>query len=178
MRHNFALLLLFQQCAGAWAASDLSPPLTRPDRASRAAVGGMAEGSPSRDRPTAFLGSTFGSNSAMFYRQGTLVLEDGTRLRGVSFGCEKPVAGELVFTTGMVGYPESLTDPSYKGQILVMTYPIVGNYGVPNDELDQWGLPKFFESDSVQARRFSPAPSRTASANATRMHRAHTAPPP
>jgi len=103
-----------------------------------------------QERPQAFLGSTFGSNSAMFYRQGTLVLEDGTRLRGVSFGFEGSIAGELVFTTGMVGYPESLTDPSYKGQILVMTYPIVGNYGVPEDAVDELGLPKFFESSSVQ----------------------------
>jgi len=86
----------------------------------------------------------------MFYRQGTLVLEDGTRLRGVSFGYEEDTAGELVFTTGMVGYPESLTDPSYRGQILVMTYPIVGNYGVPNDSIDKFGLPQFFESDRVQ----------------------------
>jgi len=86
----------------------------------------------------------------MFYRQGTLVLEDGTRLRGVSFGHEASVSGELVFTTGMVGYPESLTDPSYRGQLLVMTYPIVGNYGVPEDAIDEYGLSKFFESDSVQ----------------------------
>jgi hypothetical protein len=101
-------------------------------------------------RPLGFLGSTFGSKSAMFYRQGTLVLEDGTRLRGVSFGYEESVTGELVFTTGMVGYPESLTDPSYKGQLLVMTYPIVGNYGVPDDGFDEIGLPKFFESEKVQ----------------------------
>ena len=86
----------------------------------------------------------------MFYRQGTLVLEDGTRLRGVSFGYEADVAGELVFTTGMVGYPESLTDPSYRGQLLVMTYPIVGNYGVPDEGFDELGLPKFLESDRVQ----------------------------
>jgi len=104
----------------------------------------------SSERPQAFLGSTFGSNSAMFYRQGTLVLEDGTRLRGVSFGYEESVAGEIVFTTGMVGYPESLTDPSYRGQILVMTYPIVGNYGVPDDTYDEYGLPQYFESDRVQ----------------------------
>lgn len=97
------------------------------------------------ERPQAFIGSSFGSNSAMFYRQGTLVLEDGTRLRGVSFGYEETITGELVFTTGMVGYPESLTDPSYKGQILVMTYPIVGNYGVPDDSTDEYGLSEFFE---------------------------------
>jgi len=101
-------------------------------------------------RPQAFIGSTFGSNSAMFYRQGTLVLEDGSRLRGVSFGYEGSVAGELVFTTGMVGYPESLTDPSYRGQLLVMTYPIIGNYGVPDDVHDEFGLPQFFESERVQ----------------------------
>ena len=100
-------------------------------------------------RPEAFVGSTFGSTSALFYRQGTLVLEDGTRLRGVSFGYDQDIKGELVFTTGMVGYPESLTDPSYRGQMLVMTYPIVGNYGVPEDGLDELGLPKFFESDRV-----------------------------
>ena len=102
------------------------------------------------ERPEAFVGSTFGSTSALFYRQGTLVLEDGTRLRGVSFGYEESVSGELVFTTGMVGYPESLTDPSYRGQLLVMTYPIVGNYGVPIDAEDEFGLPMFFESPKVQ----------------------------
>jgi carbamoyl-phosphate synthase small subunit len=61
----------------------------------------------------------------------TLVLEDGTEMRGETFGACRPVAGEVVFNTGMTGYVETLTDPSYKGQILVMTYPLVGNYGVP-----------------------------------------------
>jgi carbamoyl-phosphate synthase small subunit len=61
----------------------------------------------------------------------TLVLEDGTEMRGHAFGAPRPVAGEVVFNTGMTGYVETLTDPSYKGQILVMTYPLVGNYGVP-----------------------------------------------
>lgn len=83
--------------------------------AGRTAVGGVTM--QEKERPEAFIGSTFGSNSAMFYRQGTLVLEDGSRLRGVSFGYEADVSGELVFNTGMVGYPESLTDPSYKGQV-------------------------------------------------------------
>ena len=64
-------------------------------------------------------------------RQGRLVLEDGTVFPGQSFGADRPVAGEVVFTTGMVGYPEALTDPSYRGQILVFTYPSLGNYGVP-----------------------------------------------
>ncbi|GHO45685.1 carbamoyl-phosphate synthase small chain [Ktedonospora formicarum] len=65
-------------------------------------------------------------------RKGVLVLEDGMRFEGFSFGYEGPVAGEVVFCTGMVGYPEALTDASYTGQILTMTYPIIGNYGVPD----------------------------------------------
>ena len=64
--------------------------------------------------------------------KATLVLEDGSRFEGVSFGYEHPCAGEVVFNTAMTGYPESLTDPSYEGQILVTTYPILGNYGVPS----------------------------------------------
>jgi carbamoyl-phosphate synthase small subunit len=79
-----------------------------------------------------------------------LLLEDGTEFSGYSFGYEKSCSGEVVFNTGMVGYPQSLTDPSYKGQILSLTYPLVGNYGVPGDELDQWGLPAHFESDRIQ----------------------------
>ena len=78
-----------------------------------------------------------------------LVLEDGTEFEGVSFGSEQSVAGEVVFNTAMTGYPESLTDPSYAGQILVSTYPLIGNYGVPRDEKDENGLPRFFESDRI-----------------------------
>src|SRR5690349_22442052 len=62
--------------------------------------------------------------------QGALLLEDVTVFEGISFGYEGPVAGEVVVCTGMVGYPETLTDASYRGQILAMTYPLVGNYGV------------------------------------------------
>jgi carbamoyl-phosphate synthase small subunit len=65
-------------------------------------------------------------------RRGKLVLEDGTVFEGTSFGYDGPAAGEVVFSTGMVGYPEALTDPSFRGQILIMTYPLVGNYGVPD----------------------------------------------
>ena len=61
-----------------------------------------------------------------------LILQDGTEFEAKSFGKPRSVAGEVVFATGMVGYPESLTDPSYAGQILVLTYPLVGNYGVPD----------------------------------------------
>lgn len=66
-----------------------------------------------------------------------------------SFGDDISKSGEVVFNTGMVGYPESLTDPSYRGQILVFTFPMMGNYGVPGDELDEYGLPKYFESDQI-----------------------------
>lgn len=64
-------------------------------------------------------------------RNVTLILDDGSRFHGKSFGYEKPVAGEVVFNTAMMGYPESLTDPSYAGQLMTLTYPLVGNYGVP-----------------------------------------------
>jgi carbamoyl-phosphate synthase small subunit len=66
------------------------------------------------------------------------------------FGAPRPVAGEVVFNTGMVGYPESLTDPSYAGQILVLTYPHIGNYGVPAMTRDDAGLPRTFESERIQ----------------------------
>lgn len=62
-----------------------------------------------------------------------LVLEDGTAFSGCAFGAETSALGEVVFNTGMVGYPESFTDPSYRGQILALTYPLIGNYGVPAD---------------------------------------------
>ncbi|HZM68767.1 MAG TPA: glutamine-hydrolyzing carbamoyl-phosphate synthase small subunit [Candidatus Cryosericum sp.] len=78
------------------------------------------------------------------------MLEDGTEFRGTLFGAVRPVAGEVVFNTGMVGYPESLTDPSYAGQILILTYPHIGNYGVPSQRLDELGLPEWFESERVQ----------------------------
>jgi len=77
-----------------------------------------------------------------------LILEDGTELQGKTFGSETSVSGEVVFNTAMTGYPESLTDPSYKGQILVLTYPLIGNYGVPGNEIEN-GLPKNFESDKI-----------------------------
>ncbi|CAL8342208.1 unnamed protein product [Boreogadus saida] len=80
-----------------------------------------------------------------------LVLEDGTRIKGYSFGHDGSAAGELVFNTGLVGYPETLTDPSYRGQILTLTYPIVGNYGVPNThEVDELGLRRNVESERIQ----------------------------
>jgi len=81
-------------------------------------------------------------------KQAKLTLEDGTVFTGKSFGSEKPVAGEVVFYTAMTGYPESLTDPSYTGQILVSTYPMIGNYGVPQN-MQENGIHKFFESHKL-----------------------------
>lgn len=81
-----------------------------------------------------------------------LELEDGLAFQGYSFGARKSVAGELVFQTGMVGYPESVTDPSYRGQILVITFPLVGNYGVPSREtMDELlgDLPAHFEASQI-----------------------------
>jgi carbamoyl-phosphate synthase small subunit len=81
----------------------------------------------------------------------TLVLSDGTKFHGKSFGYEAPVAGEVVFNTAMMGYPESLTDPSYAGQLLTMTFPLVGNYGVPAFTIEKNGIPTFMESDKIYA---------------------------
>ncbi len=83
-------------------------------------------------------------------RRAVLALEDGSIFSGKGFGAIKKVSGEIVFSTSMVGYPEALTDPSYKGQILTLTYPLVGNYGVPQRELEN-GIPKNFESEKIQA---------------------------
>lgn len=77
-----------------------------------------------------------------------LVLEDGTEFHGKPFGYEGSISGEVVFNTSMTGYPESLTDPSYKGQILTLTYPLIGNYGVPGMEKEN-DLLRFFESHKV-----------------------------
>ena len=82
----------------------------------------------------------------------TLVLQDGTTFQGKSFGYEKAVTGEVVFNTAMMGYPESLTDPSYAGQMMVLTYPLVGNYGVPPFTFEDNGLATFMESDRIYAQ--------------------------
>ncbi len=84
-------------------------------------------------------------------RDAILTLEDGSRFEGKSFGCEKAVAGEVVFNTAMVGYPESLTDPSYAGQLMVLTYPLIGNYGVPDTTVGTDGIAREMESDRIYA---------------------------
>ncbi|MCR5456213.1 MAG: glutamine-hydrolyzing carbamoyl-phosphate synthase small subunit [Bacteroidales bacterium] len=84
-------------------------------------------------------------------KKAELLLEDGTRYEGFSFGAEKSMAGEVVFNTAMTGYTESLTDPSYKGQILVATYPMSGNYGIPGNQQTD-GILDFFESDRIHVQ--------------------------
>ena len=80
-----------------------------------------------------------------------MVLDDGSMFHGFSFGFDKAVAGEVVFNTAMTGYTESLTDPSYAGQLMVLTYPLVGNYGVPPFSIEENGLPTFMESEKIYA---------------------------
>lgn len=84
-------------------------------------------------------------------RTATLILDDGTEFHGVSFGADNNVSGEVVFNTAMSGYPESLTDPSYAGQLLTLTYPLIGNYGVPPFSFRTDGLPTFMESEKIFA---------------------------
>ena len=85
--------------------------------------------------------------------KAVLVLEDGTRFEGYSFGSMSNTSGEIVFQTGMVGYAEALTDPSYKAQVLTLTFPLIGNYGVPEEfEIDPvTGLSSYFESHKIWA---------------------------
>ncbi|MBI4990553.1 carbamoyl phosphate synthase large subunit, partial [Candidatus Gottesmanbacteria bacterium] len=84
-------------------------------------------------------------------KKGYLILENGDIFAGISFGKETDVNGEVVFNTGMTGYPEGFTDPSYCGQILTCTYPLIGNYGVPPE--DKTGnIPEFLESEKIQIR--------------------------
>ena len=85
-------------------------------------------------------------------REARLILEDRTVFVGRSFGYNGETSGEVVFNTAMTGYPESLTDPSYAGQILVTTYPLIGNYGVPDTSMGSNGLPLFMESKRIHAK--------------------------
>ena len=103
-------------------------------------------------RETSNLGSSLPSLERIG-EPGSLLLKDGSIFHGFSFGAMKTIEGEVVFNTGMVGYPESLTDPSYRGQILVLTYPLIGNYGVPSETImDEIlsTLPRYLESHTVQ----------------------------
>ena len=88
----------------------------------------------------------------MMKKEAKLILSDGTVFCGWSFGFEGETAGEVVFNTAMTGYPESLTDPSYAGQILVTTFPLIGNYGVPDTGIGEDGLPLFMESERIHPK--------------------------
>ena len=107
-----------------------------------------------------------GSASKLKSEPLKLLLDDGKFFDGFSFGRSppSPVVGEVVFNTGMVGYTETLTDPSYSGQLLCFTYPLLGNYGVPDYVEDENRILKNFESEKIQvngviANRVSTNPS-------------------
>jgi len=85
-------------------------------------------------------------------RPAILMFQDGRYFEGIGFGASKKVCGEVVFTTGMVGYNETITDPSFHEQICIMTYPLIGNYGVPDWIKDEYKIHKCFESDSVKIK--------------------------
>lgn len=82
----------------------------------------------------------------------TLTLKNGVKISGKAFGALEETEGEVVFTTGMMGYPESLTDPSFKDQILVLTFPLIGNYGVPAEALNEDKISYFFESNKIHLK--------------------------
>ncbi|MBP5235226.1 MAG: hypothetical protein J6Z20_04490, partial [Bacteroidales bacterium] len=88
----------------------------------------------------------------MYSKRAVLRLSNGMQFGGWSFGYDGPCDGEVVFSTAMVGYPESLTDPSYSGQILCVTYPLIGNYGVPDERVDENGISANFESEKIWVR--------------------------
>ncbi|PBP25005.1 hypothetical protein BUE80_DR004195 [Diplocarpon rosae] len=88
--------------------------------------------------------------SPISHNRATFTIRDGPIFHGKSFGAKSNISGEAVFTTSLVGYPESMTDPSYRGQILVFTQPLIGNYGVPSSARDEHGLLKYFESPNIQ----------------------------
>ncbi|KAI9866285.1 MAG: Multifunctional pyrimidine synthesis protein CAD [Trichoglossum hirsutum] len=104
------------------------------------------EGSVGRQMPASKTRAT-----PVSHDRATFTIRDGPIFHGKSFGAKSNISGEAVFTTSLVGYPESLTDPSYRGQILVFTQPLIGNYGVPPPARDEGGLLKYFESPNIQA---------------------------
>ncbi|KAI5357207.1 Putative carbamoyl-phosphate synthase small subunit domain, glutamine amidotransferase [Septoria linicola] len=95
--------------------------------------------------------NAFARSTKPYFDRATFTIRDGPIFHGKSFGAKTSISGEAVFTTSLVGYPESMTDPSYRGQILVFTQPLIGNYGVPSDARDEYGLLKYFESPNIQA---------------------------
>lgn len=105
-----------------------------------------SDGSKGRKMPSGRKRTFTPANSA----EATFTIRDGPIFHGTAFGANSNVSGEAVFTTSLVGYPESMTDPSYRGQILVFTQPLIGNYGVPSNQRDEYNLLKYFESPHIQ----------------------------
>lgn len=103
-------------------------------------------------RGLATVTTTGGGVSPALSAKGASLLElkTGETFKATSFGAPRSISGELVFTTSLVGYPESMTDPSYRGQIIVFTQPLIGNYGVPGLDRDEFGLLRYFESERIQ----------------------------
>lgn len=139
-------------------------PQILPEISIAAATAGLPDGDTTDTRPPVLtpdvergtlqrvLSSGSVSSISATEKRMQLELQDGTVYQGYSFGAEKSIAGELVFQTGMVGYPESITDPSYRGQILVFTFPLVGNYGVPSRKVMDdvlHDLPAYFEATQI-----------------------------
>ncbi|KAK0714981.1 class I glutamine amidotransferase-like protein [Lasiosphaeris hirsuta] len=104
------------------------------------------DGSRGRSMPTRVSRATPAARNV----DATLTIRDGPVFHGTAYGANSNISGEAVFTTSLVGYPESMTDPSYRGQILVFTQPLIGNYGVPSSERDEFNLLKYFESPHIQ----------------------------
>jgi carbamoyl-phosphate synthase small subunit len=104
------------------------------------------EGSRGRSMPSRVSRATAAAPNT----EATFTIRDGPVFHGKAFGANSNISGEAVFTTSLVGYPESMTDPSYRGQILVFTQPLIGNYGVPSNQRDEFNLLKYFESPHIQ----------------------------
>ncbi|XP_044722074.1 carbamoyl-phosphate synthase small chain, CPSase domain-containing protein [Hirsutella rhossiliensis] len=139
--------------------SRLAIPFARPAAKPAAAIAGRfvlqarllsqraaAAGSTGRKMPFKGLRAT----APVASLPATFTIRDGPVFQGKAFGANSNISGEAVFTTSLVGYPESMTDPSYRGQILVFTQPLIGNYGVPSSERDSFNLLRHFESPHIQ----------------------------
>ncbi|KAF2862462.1 carbamoyl-phosphate synthase [Piedraia hortae CBS 480.64] len=109
-------------------------------------------GPPSTTAPALASPSSKAQPGKPSFERASFTIRDGPIFHGQSFGAKTNISGEAVFTTSLVGYPESMTDPSYRGQILVFTQPLIGNYGVPSAARDEFGMLRYFESPNIQAR--------------------------
>lgn len=125
-------------------------PTNGPKLASVSFRRGLATVHENTERVTPLSGRQKFRASPVTRERATFTIRNGPIFHGTSFGARSNVSGEAVFTTSLVGYPESMTDPSYRGQILVFTQPLIGNYGVPSSVRDEFGLLKYFESPHIQ----------------------------